>query len=43
MEEEEEYTPPVRQTAKPAVKISKPSNDDDDEAMSYFKKIAMEE
>ena len=41
------YTPPVRQTAaaaKPAVKISKPSDDgDDDEAMSYFKKIAMEE
>ena len=41
------YTPPVRQAAaaaKPAVKISKPSDDgDDDEAMSYFKKIAMEE
>ena len=37
------YTPPVRQAAaKPAVKISKPS-DDDDEAMSYFKKIALED
>lgn len=46
-DEEEEYTPPTRQvaqTAKPAVKISKPSDDgDDDEAMSYFKKIAMED
>jgi hypothetical protein len=44
-DEEEEYTPPVRQAAaKPAVKISKSSDDgDDDEAMSYFKKIAMED
>jgi hypothetical protein len=44
-DEDDGYTPPVRQAvAKSAVKISKPSDDgDDDEAMSYFKKIAMEE
>lgn len=45
MDEEEEYVAPVRQAAaKPAVKISKPADDgDDDEAMIYFKKIAMED
>lgn len=43
-DEDDGYTAPVRQVTKPAVKISKPSDDgDDDEAMSYFKKIAMEE
>lgn len=42
-DEDDGYTPPVRQAAKPAVKISKSDDGDDDEAMSYFKKIAMEE
>jgi hypothetical protein len=44
-DDDEPYTPPVRQeTKKAAVKISAPADDgDDDEAMSYFKKIAMEE
>lgn len=45
-DEDDGYTPPARPAAatKPAVKISKSSDDgDDDEAMSYFKKIAMEE
>ena len=43
-DEDSDYTPPVRQAAKPVVKISKPADDgDDDEAMSYFKKIAQED
>ena len=40
-EDEDDYTPPVREVKKPAVKIA--SNSTDEEAMSYFKKIAMEE
>ena len=40
-EDEDDYTPPVREVKKPAVKIV--SNSTDEEAMSYFKKIAMEE
>jgi len=41
---DDDYTPPVRTAAKPTVKISKPADDgDDDEAMSYFKKIAQED
>jgi len=48
-EDDEEYTPPVRNAApaKPAVKIQKASepslDEDDDDAMSFFKKIAQEE
>ena len=42
MAEDNEYVPPTRVT-KPAVKISAPAGDDEEEAMSYFKKIAMEE
>ena len=41
-EDEDDYVAPVRQVSKPAVKISA-STDTDDEAMSYFKKIAMED
>jgi len=40
-EDDDDYTPPVREVKKPAVKIV--SNSTDEEAMSYFKKIAMEE
>ena len=45
-DDEDDYVPPQRTVAKHAVdtvKISKSSDNDDDEAMSYFKKIAMEE
>lgn len=45
---EEEYTPPARETkvaAKAPVKVtaSKPLEDDEDDAMSYFKKMAEED
>ena len=42
-EDEDEYTPPVREVKKPAVKIVASNTSTDEEAMSYFKKIAMEE
>lgn len=44
-EESDDYTPPTRQAAvaKPAVKVAAPSDDEDDDAMSYFKKIAQED
>jgi len=44
-EESDDYTPPTRQAAvaKPAVKNAAPSDDEDDEAMSYFKKIEQED
>ena len=43
---DDDYVPPQRSVVKDTVstvKISKSSDNDDDEAMSYFKKIAMEE
>ena len=42
-EEDEEYIPPVREVKKPAVKIVASNTSTDEEAMSYFKKIAMED
>ena len=44
-DQDDEYTPPVRtEVAKPAVKITPQVEDDDDEdAMSFFKKIAQED
>ena len=46
-DEDDSYTPPTRTEAKkPAVKIAKPAvtdDDGDDDAMSYFKKIAQED
>jgi hypothetical protein len=42
-EDEDEYVPPVREVKKPAVKIVASNANSDEEAMSYFKKIAMEE
>ena len=44
MGEDDGYTPPARPAAvKPSVKISTPDDEGDDDAMSYFKKIAMED
>jgi len=42
-EDEDEYVPPVREVKKPAVKIVASNANTDEEAMSYFKKIAMED
>ena len=43
--DDDDYTPPVRQeTAKAEVKIARPAvEDDDDDALSYFKKIAQDD
>lgn len=46
LQEDDDYTPPQRTIVKDTVstvKISKSSDSEDDDAMSYFKKIAMEE
>jgi hypothetical protein len=46
LQEDDDYTPPQRTVVKDTVstvKISKSSDSEDDDAMSYFKKIAMEE
>lgn len=46
LQEDDDYTPPQRtvtRTTVDTVKISKSSESEDDDAMSYFKKIAMEE
>lgn len=43
MAEDEDYTPPAREQAKPVTRVSvQATDDDDDEAMSFFKKIAQE-
>lgn len=42
--DDDDYTPPTKATSKPAaVKISRVEDEDDDDAMSYFKKIAQED